>query len=130
MALPYPESASTDALWRSPAGRLLLGHCRACDGVHHYPRPVCPLCGSMATDLVESTGGGTVVSYTVTRNSDEAAPPVLAFVEVDEGVALLTRIAAEDPDAVRIGARVSVVFREDELGGAPQFVLDLAGAAG
>jgi uncharacterized OB-fold protein len=37
-------------------------------------------------------------------------PYVLALVELEEGVRMMTNIVGCDPDAVRIGASVEVVF--------------------
>ncbi|MEU7812787.1 OB-fold domain-containing protein [Pseudonocardia sp. NPDC049154] len=126
MTIPLPETSSTTALWRSPAGRLLLGHCRSCDEVHHYPRPICPRCHSTVTDLVEASGRGRIVSWTVSRTSREERPPIPAFVALEEGPGLLTRIADARPEQVAVGAAVTVVFRDDELDGAPQFVLEVS----
>jgi uncharacterized protein len=120
---PFPEAASTQAHWKSANGLLLLGHCRSCDRVHHYPRPICPRCGSAATDLTESKGRGRILSFTLSRMESSDAPIIHAFVTLDEGVSLLTRIRGASVEAVAIDARVEVIFVEGELGGAPQFAI-------
>jgi hypothetical protein len=56
-----------------------------------------------------------VYTYTVTYQNQSAGfrdelPYVLAYVELDEGVRLLTNIVGCAPDHVAVGMRVSVVF--------------------
>ena len=92
---------------------MLVKHCLACDTPHHYPRSICPFCGSDRTEWRESTGRGEVYSFTPARRG-VAEPFVLAYVTLDEGVTMLTNIEAEDPDSVHIGQRVRVVFRPVE----------------
>lgn len=94
---------------------LYIQRCRACDSARYYPRALCPQCLSDDTEWVLSSGKGTVYTYTVTRQNQapgfrDALPYVLAYVELDEGVRMLTNIVECDPDAVRIGMAVEVVF--------------------
>ena len=99
-AAPYWEAAR--------AHKLLIKHCAACGENHFYPRVLCPFCFSEKTEWLESKGKGTIYSFTVTRR---AAPPyVLAYVTLDEDVTMLTHIVGGDPDRIRIGQRVGVVF--------------------
>lgn len=104
-------------------GGLALGYCRACDEAHHYPRLICPICGGTDTEVVKSAGRGTILSSTSTRIGSPDRPIIHAFVTLDEGVTLLTRIIGCEPEAAAIGAPVTVVFNDD-LGGAPQFVVE------
>jgi hypothetical protein len=58
-----------------------------------------------------------VYTFTVTHRSQapgfkDALPYVLAWVELEEGVQLLTNVVGCDPAAVRIGMPVRVVFDE------------------
>jgi hypothetical protein len=94
---------------------LYLQRCRACGTFRHSPRALCPACLSSDTEWVRSSGRGTVYTFTVTYQNQAAGfrdelPYVLAYVELEEGVRLLTNIVGCAPDAVRIGMPVEVVF--------------------
>ena len=71
----------------------------------------------MDLDWVKSSGRGTVWSFTVTkRNRDplfaHMVPYVLAYVELEEGVKMMTNVVECDPESVRIGMPVEVVFED------------------
>jgi uncharacterized OB-fold protein len=116
--IPAPEAnPETRPFWEAAAdGRLLIGKCRSCGKPHYYPRAICPVCGSDATELVQASGRGTVYSYSVMRRVP--VPYALAYVTLDEGVTMMTNIVDCDLDAIRIGQRVRLVFKPSE-GGPP-----------
>src|SRR5690606_28201531 len=89
-------------------GKLLVRRCRDCGEAHFYPRSICPHCFSERTEWQASAGAGTVYSYSVMR---VGGPFVIAYVTLDEGPTMLTNIVDCDPESVRIGQRVRVVFR-------------------
>lgn len=95
-------------------GRLLVKHCSACGKAHYYPRAHCPHCFFDKTEWRESAGEGTVYTYTVLRARVSAK--IIAYVELDEGVRMLTNIIDCEPDAVAIGKRARVTFREQADG--------------
>jgi uncharacterized OB-fold protein len=131
--LPAPAPfvhAEVQPFWdATAAGRLVLPRCTACAGYIWYPRPYCPACGSLGVEWVEVSGRGTVYSYTVNRRGQadmpayrEAGTYVLAYVELEEGPRVMTNIVDCDPDTVRIGQRVEVVFHDTGQGTAlPRF---------
>jgi uncharacterized OB-fold protein len=107
--------------------QLYLQRCAACGVTRYYPRALCPECLSDATDWVLSSGKGCVYTFTVTHQNQapgfrDNLPYVLAYVELDEGVRLLTNIVGCRPDEVRIGMAVEVSFEDvsDEVS-LPQF---------
>ncbi len=116
--IPAPEAnPETRPFWDAAAeGRLLIGKCRSCGKPHYYPRAICPLCGSDATELVQASGRGSIYSYSVMRRVP--VPYALAYVTLDEGVTMMTNIVDCDLDAIRIGQRVRVVFKPSD-GGPP-----------
>ncbi len=82
----------------------------------HYPRPICPFCGSDRTEWTESPGRGVIYSFSVMRR---ATPPyVIAYVTLDEGVTMMTGLVDCDVDALRIGQPVRVVWTPTD-GGPP-----------
>ena len=109
---PNPETAE---FWAATGhGRLLLKRCAACGVVIWYPRAVCPGCHATATEWFDASGRGHVYSFTVSRRGEgayrDAAPYVLAYVELEEGPRVLTNIVDCDIDAVAIGQPVQAVF--------------------
>ncbi len=100
-------------------GKLLLRHCKACGKNHYFPRNICPLCGSDDTEWLEAGKGGTatgeIYSYSVLRKGVEI-PYCLAYVNLPEGVSMMTNIVDCDLDSVRIGQKVQVCFKPSAKG--------------
>ncbi len=97
--------------------KLVLQHCEACDKAIHYPRMVCPHCSSNRLGWRQASGRGTIYSYTIVLNNAPSAfladmPYVVAVIELDEGVRMLSNIVDGDPNALRCGLPVEVVFEK------------------
>jgi uncharacterized OB-fold protein len=96
--------------------RLVIQQCQSCGRHYFYPRDHCPHCSSGAVEWREVSGRGRLVSYIINYRplppADAAQPQVIALVELDEGVRMLTNIVgtAPDPDALPLDAAVSVGF--------------------
>ena len=103
---PYWEAANE--------GRLLVRKCQACDEAHHYPRTLCPFCGSDDLIWLSATGTGTIYSFSTLRVGPE--PYTIAYVTLAEGPTMMTNLVECDPQSVQIGQKVSVVFRPSEQG--------------
>ncbi|MEZ5649993.1 MAG: Zn-ribbon domain-containing OB-fold protein [Burkholderiaceae bacterium] len=132
MAEEY-RHANGDSLeyWKGAAsGRLLFQKCASCGSVQFPPRHHCAACWEADLSWVESTGKGTIESFTVVRRAPLAAfrdqvPYVVAAVLVDEGPRMLTNIVGENALDAQIGASVHVTFEADADGTVlPRFVLD------
>jgi uncharacterized OB-fold protein len=96
---------------------LLVQRCRGCGALQHYPRGICASCWGTDLEWRSSSGRGTVHTYTVTHRSQargfrDELPYVLAYVELDEGVQLITNIVGCDPDRLAIGMPVEVTFED------------------
>jgi len=112
------EAQSVPMLWRrikhlyNLVGRL----CRNCGTKYFPPIPLCPKC-RRKSDLVDFqfSGLGKVYSYTIVRDAPsgfkDLAPYVLALIRLDEGPLVLSQIVDVNPEDVRIGMSVQVVFR-------------------
>ncbi len=105
------------------AGRLVLPKCKDCQAVIWYPRPFCPECASLNIEWVDASGRGKIYAFTVNRRGVADMPDyrnagvyVLAYVELEEGPRVLTNIVDCDPDSVRIGQEVEVVFHDTGQG--------------
>jgi uncharacterized OB-fold protein len=103
------------AFWTGGArGELLIQRCVDCRRWVHPPAAACPACGgALVAEAV--SGRGTVFTYTVNqqRYHPEVPPPyVIALVVLDEqdDLRLPTNIVGCDPDEVRCGLRVRVLF--------------------
>jgi uncharacterized protein len=129
MTLPAPTvNADAAPYWNAARERrLLVRRCNDCGRMHFMPRHLCPACWSERLEWVQSSGTGTVHSFTVIRRAPLAAfaeqvPYVVALIELDEGPRMVTNIVGEGALQAAIGDRVEVVF-EDRGDGAmlPQF---------
>jgi len=116
---PLPTiTAESRPFWEGCARRqLLVQRCRACGARQHYPRGICASCWSNDLEWQASSGRGTVYTFTVThrtqaRGFKDEVPYVVAWVELEEGVQLLTNIVGCDPSRVAIGMPVQVTFEE------------------
>jgi uncharacterized protein len=101
--------------WSAAAeGRLILQRCDNCGSYVHYPRSHCPRCLSSDLEWCESAGDGTVYSFTVVHRAAPGAgltaPYVVALIELDGGVRLLSNVVGSPVDDVSVGMRVAVRF--------------------
>lgn len=118
---PQPNANWESRGWWEGAGRgeLVVQRCRSCGTVQHKPRGVCATCLSGDLEHFVAAGTGTVYTYTVTNQNQakgfaEACPYVMAYVDLDEGVRVLTNIVGCDPGEVRIGMAVEADFATQE----------------
>jgi len=103
---PYWEGAERHA--------LSLQRCTACRRFQHPPRPFCIGCGGTPT-FVTVRGTGIVYSYTVVQRAllpelRPIVPYVLALVDLDEAVRLITIIRGLNPKQMAIGISVRVDY--------------------
>lgn len=115
LADPSPE---TTEYWRAVADdRLLLKRCGGC-GKHHHPRRMfCDQCRSDVMEWVESTGIGTIYTFSVVYRAPTEAfqaetPYTVGLLELDEGVYFFSRFYTRGDAEVAIGARAEVAFEE------------------
>lgn len=118
MSTPLPLPAidpDTQPFWDgAKRGELLLQRCTACGHVQFYPRVLCVRCGS-AVEWIAASGRGSVYSYTVVHRAPHEAlgalvPYVVALIDLEERVRMMSRLRGIAPDAVRIGQAVRVAF--------------------
>ena len=106
---------------------ILLQRCADCSAIQHRPRAICATCLSSRVEIFEASGRGTVHTYTVTHQNQAPAfrgsvPYVLAYVDLEEGVRVLTNIIGCEPGEVQIGMDVVVDFEDlDEETAVPRF---------
>ena len=115
---PLPTVAGeTKPFWDScRRGQLVIQQCADCGEYQWYPRGICANCWGENIRWVQSSGRGTVWTYTVTYQNRttgfaEMVPYALALVELEEGVRMFTNIVECNPREVYIGMPVEVTFQ-------------------
>lgn len=95
--------------------RLIGEMCTDCGAVFFPRRAVCPRCGSADLEECKLSERGAVVSWTVVRNPPEGyekyAPYVVALIELDAGVRILSQVVDIEPEEMVVGMRVEAAFR-------------------
>lgn len=115
--IPMPDQ-DTQPYWEAAKRHeLLLQRCLDCGQYRFYPRIVCPQCMSDKTEWVKASGRGEVYSFTITYRPPSPAfaadvPYVVAIIELQEGVRMMSNIVGCDPHEVKIGMPVEVVFED------------------
>lgn len=111
-------TAESREFWEAARRReLRIQRCSACQKYQHYPRVICVHCQSDVLDWVTVPGHGEIHSFTVVHRPpfedlDAFAPYVVALIDLDEGVRLLSWVVETAIDQVAIGNRVTVEFLE------------------
>jgi uncharacterized OB-fold protein len=90
--------------------RLLLQYCPRAKAYQFYPRPVSVFSARRDLEWREVSGHGHVYTYTVARvgpgNFKNRVPYVVALIELDEGVRIVSNLVNIDPTDVQIGLPV------------------------
>jgi len=115
-ALPALDRLNRDFFTK---GVLTLQQCEWCKHVQHPPEDVCEACQSFDLRAFASDGNGRVESVAVVTQAihpllADRVPYAIVLVSVDDapGILLAGNVTGREPDAVRIGDRVRVVFEE------------------
>ncbi|MCL6599829.1 MAG: Zn-ribbon domain-containing OB-fold protein [Alicyclobacillus macrosporangiidus] len=119
---PKPEvDGDSRPFWEGlNQGELRIQRCEDCGRHIFYPRSICPDCFSDRVCWVRASGRGRIYSYTVVHRAQgpfvQDAPYVVAIVELEEGVRMMSRIVGPREE-VAIEKPVRVVFTrvDDEL---------------
>lgn len=95
-------------------GRLMLQRCPR-DGFFFYPRSHCPRCLGTDWGWEQTSGRGTVHSFTIDRighapGLGDQVPYAIAIVELDEGPRMTARLVECDVADVEIGQAVEARF--------------------
>jgi uncharacterized OB-fold protein len=80
---------------------------------------MCPECHSLAVEIVELSGRGTLYSYALLHHPQHPAfeyPVVAALVDLEEGIRLVSNLVGADRDDIRIGMALQVEFVETDGG--------------
>jgi uncharacterized OB-fold protein len=96
---------------------LYIQKCRDCGELRYHPRTLCPQCLSSSTQWLRCSGKGKVYTFTVTYQNQAAGfrdslPYVMAYVELAEGVKMLTNLVDYKLEEVKIGMPVEVAYED------------------
>lgn len=122
-AKAYRKPVPTVTPWSAPfwagcrKGELLIQQCQDCGVLNFYPKLYCAGCLSSNLEWVKASGRGKVYSYMTVyafqpTEFAEDVPYVVAIVELDEGVRMMSNIVGCIPDEVHCDMNVEVVFEK------------------
>jgi uncharacterized protein len=102
------------------AGELRIQSCSACGRLRHPATPGCRVCGSLDWGHVVASGRGRVFSYAEVHHPLRPpfeAPYVIAVIELEENVRVVSRLVGVGAATIKIGDPVALVFDavDDEL---------------
>ena len=113
--IPVPNQDSLPYWEGCKRRQLLIQRCKACGHHQFYPRHLCTNCMALDPEFIPATGKGEVYTFTVIYRPPSKAfepdiPYVVAIIQLDEGVRMMSNIVGCPVEEVRIGMRVEVVF--------------------
>ena len=95
--------------------KFVAQRCGDCGEYRFPPRPMCPACHSLNTQITELSGRGTVYSWIRPQHPPAfgfTAPPVVAVIELEEGFRFVSNLEGIEFEAVTPGLPVRVAFAE------------------
>ena len=107
-----PVTPFTEPFWDATReGRLLLPWCRSCDQPFWFPRETCPRDLSPDLEWRATEGRGAVHAVSVMPKPGNPLmagrePYVVALIDLDDGVRVMSTVVATDPWSVAVGDRV------------------------
>jgi len=113
------QDSDSRPYWEGLAqGELRIQRCNACSKAVFYPRALCPHCYADQLSWIVASGKGTIYSYTVAHQAfgpfAADVPFVVALIELEEGVRMMSRLLDAPRERVTIGAAVRVTFEKVE----------------
>lgn len=112
--LPRPTALSRPHWDGCRNGVLRVQRCKSCRALVFIPQPICTACQGDTLEWIDSSGRGTVYSYTIVHRPPRPefeVPYVVAIVELEEGWYMLTNLVGCELSAVSVGMAVRVSFR-------------------
>ncbi len=122
-------SADTAAFWQGcKEHKLVIQKCKACGKLRWPAAYLCPACLSGDTELVELSGNGEIYSYELFQKAfhpslEDKVPYLVAAIDLDEGVRLVSNLVDCTVDEVRCGAPVQLRWADGEGYSRPVFIL-------
>jgi uncharacterized OB-fold protein len=117
----HPPLGHDNAWWWEQVAndKLVIQRCESCQTLRHPPRPMCDQCRSMKWDYVQSSGRGTVASYTVLHHPQFPGyqyPLAIVLVDLEEGTRITAELVNYQRDQLDFGIAVEALITEDSDG--------------
>ncbi len=94
-------------------GEFVAQRCSGCGSFRFPPRPMCPECHALEPEIVPLSGRGRVYSFIRPQHPKAvgfAEPPVVAVIELEEGVRLVSNVDGVPFEDMQAGMAVEVSF--------------------
>ena len=116
-----PPMGLDNAWWWHMAeeGKLGIQRCLGCQTLRHPPRPMCGDCHSLDWDTIESSGQGSICSFTVLHHPRFPGydyPLIIVLVDLEEGTRLTSQLVECEPQEVDFGLPVQMLIQRDDDG--------------
>lgn len=111
--LPIPTRVSRPHWEGCVSGNLLVQHCGNCCSYVFPPAEWCPQCFSETLTWEESSGRGTIHSYTTVWRPQSPGfdvPYIVIVVQLEEGWYMTSNLIGTEPEDVSADMPVEVVF--------------------
>jgi len=113
--LPVPTPWSKPFWDGCKKHELLIQKCQDCQKAIFYPKMFCPQCLSSNLQWIKASGRGKIYSYMVVYSYQPTEfegdlPYVVAIIDLEEGVRLMSNITGCPPEKVKCDMKVKVVF--------------------
>jgi len=111
--LPEPDRVSAPYWEAGRAGRLTYQRCAGCGALPRLPSSICGACGSRDLAWLDSSGRGTLYSWTVVwrpQHPSFRVPYAPAVMAVEEGWWLMTAVIGCAPEDLVADLALRVVF--------------------
>lgn len=112
-----PVGEASEVFWEATKEqRFLVQRCDACDVAIFYPREVCPTClSSESLSWRESEGKGTIYAASVQEKPAnpmmaDKVPYVVALVELEDGIRLMSNVINCPPYDATVGTSVKLTW--------------------
>lgn len=94
---------------------LLIQKCQDCQKVIFYPKIFCPDCLSSNLEWIKASGKGKIYSYMAVYSYqptefEEDLPYVVAIIDLEEGVRMMSNIIGCNPEDVHCDMNIEVTF--------------------
>ena len=120
--LPEPDASNQPFFDGAREGKLRLQCCDDCSGWMFPVKQRCQHCGSTKISWRDASGRGTLYSHArlarVYHPRHEGNLPVLAQVDLEEGVRINSNLVDCAPGVAKVGMAVQVAFERSPEGGA------------
>ena len=115
MTSDNPAMLTTEFWEEIKNGKLVRPVCQDCEYSFFSPQTLCPQCQSDNWKFRESSGKGSIYSFTIVHRPPDNAYPtpyIIIDVELEEKWRMYSRLLECSPSEVHIGLPVEVSFQE------------------